>query len=99
MYTDYAFGQSEDAAYKAALEKYGGTVSRKSRFRRAKPTSRPTYEDPHRRLHRRTDPQSRAVRARRKDVAGIQQFGINKKLPIAGVGTREQFGGTFILMR
>jgi branched-chain amino acid transport system substrate-binding protein len=95
MYTDYAFGQSEEAAYKAALEKFGGSEVVKIPVPQNETNVSPYITKIP------TDGSVDGVLVRGEpsglahDIAGIQQFGINKKLPIAGTGTKEQFGGTY----
>lgn len=95
MYTDYAFGQSEAVSYQAALEKNGGTVVTKIPVPQGETNVAPYITKIP------TDGSVDGVIVRGEpsglahDIAGIQQFGINKKLPVAGVGTKEQFGGVY----
>jgi branched-chain amino acid transport system substrate-binding protein len=95
MYSDYAYGQSQQAAYQTALEQKGGTVVTKIPVPlgqtdvTAYVTKIPT-DGSIDGVILGAEPQGLARMA-----AGIEQFAVSKKLPIAGVGTREQYGGVY----
>jgi len=95
MYQDYAYGQSQEAAFRTALQKGGGSVAISIPVPLTETNVTPYLTKIP------TDgsidgvilgaaPQGQASMA-----SGIQQFSINKKLAIAGVATREQYGGVY----
>jgi len=95
MYSDYAYGQSQEAAYKTGLLRGGGTVAISIPVPLGEPnvtpyiTKIPTDGSVDGALLL-AEPQGLA-----RMTAAIQQFAVNKKLAIAGAGTREQFGGVY----
>jgi branched-chain amino acid transport system substrate-binding protein len=95
MYSDYAYGQSQNEAYKQALTQAGGSVSQSIPVPLGQTdvtpyvTKIPTDGSVDG-VFLGAEPQGLARMA-----AGIQQFSVNKKIAIAGVGTREQYGGVY----
>jgi ABC-type branched-subunit amino acid transport system substrate-binding protein len=95
MYTDYAYGQSQEQAYQAAIEKSGGTIPVKIPVPQGEANVTPyVTKIP---LDGSVDGVVLAAEpgGLAHDVAAIQQFAVSKKLPVAGVGTIEQFGGVY----
>jgi ABC-type branched-subunit amino acid transport system substrate-binding protein len=95
MYSDYAYGQSQNEAYKAAFAASGGSVLNSIPVPLGQTDVTPyvtkiptdgTVDG----VFLGAEPQGLARMA-----AGIQQFAVNKKIAIAGVGTREQYGGVY----
>src|SRR6266567_1412915 len=95
MYSDYAYGQSQEAAFRSALQKGGGTVAISILVPLGEPNVTPYItkiptDGSIDGVILGAEPQGLARMA-----AGITQFAINKKLTIAGAGTREQLGGVY----
>jgi ABC-type branched-subunit amino acid transport system substrate-binding protein len=95
MYSDYAYGQSQEAAFQTALEQKGGTVVTKIPVPLGQTdvtayVTKIPLDGSIDGVILGAEPQGLARMA-----AGIEQFAVNKKLPIAGVGTREQYGGVY----
>lgn len=96
IYPDYAFGQSQVAAYGAGLAAVGGTLVDKIAVPQNEPNVAPYITK---------IPTDKAtvdglinaeVGADLNRVAqGISQFGVDKKLPVVGVFGKERFGGVY----
>lgn len=95
LYPDYAFGQSQLSAYSQGLEKYGASVVVKIPIPVGEANVTPYVTKVP------TDGSVDGVIAsfggadQARVIGGLQQFGINKKLPIAGTGTKEFFAGVY----
>jgi ABC-type branched-subunit amino acid transport system substrate-binding protein len=95
VYPDYAFGQSQLAAYTAALEQAGGTITTKIAIPLGEANVTPYVSK---------IPVDGSVDGLINSEVGtdlarvtavMEQFGIGKKLPIVGAGGKERFGGVY----
>lgn len=95
VYSDYAFGQSQLAAYTAGLQAAGGSITKKIAIplneTNVTPyvTSIPTDGS----IDGLIDAQVGADLVRGTTV--MAQFGINKKMPIVGIFGKERFAGVY----
>jgi branched-chain amino acid transport system substrate-binding protein len=95
LYPDYAFGQSQLAAYSEGLEKFGGAIQTKIPIPLGEANVTPYVTKVP------TDGSVDGVIAsfsgadQARVIGGLQQFGVNKKLPIVGTGTKEFFAGVY----
>ncbi len=95
IYPDYAFGQSQLAAYTAALEQQGGSIVTKIAVPLGEANMTPYVSK---------IPLDGSVDGLINSLVGtdlaratavMEQFGVNKKLPIVGAGGKERFGGVY----
>lgn len=96
LYSDYAFGQSQLAAYKAVLQKSGGTVPVEIPIPNNEANVAPYITKV---------PTDGSVDGlvvaglgagdQARVVGALAQFGVSKKLPIVGAATKETFGGVY----
>jgi ABC-type branched-subunit amino acid transport system substrate-binding protein len=96
LYSDYAFGQSQLAAYKAVLQKSGGTVPIEIPIPNNEANVAPYITKV---------PTDGSVDGlvvaglgagdQARVVGALAQFGVSKKLPIVGAATKETFGGVY----
>lgn len=95
MYADYAFGQSQLRAYQAGITEAGGTVPVTIAIPLGEPNVTPYVT---------RVPTDGSIDGLVSTFSGsdeahvdsiIQQFGLNKKLPVVGGGTKEHYGGVY----
>lgn len=96
LYSDYAYGQSQLAAYKAVLQKSGGSVSIEIPIPNNEANVTPYITKVP------TDGSVDGVVIaglgagdQARVVGALAQFGISKKLPIVGAGTKETYSGVY----
>ncbi|MHB8576146.1 MAG: ABC transporter substrate-binding protein [Dehalococcoidia bacterium] len=95
IYPDYAFGQSQLAAYTAAIEKAGGTITTKIPVPLGEANVTPyVTKIP---LDGSVDGliNSEIGTDLARVTAVMDQFGVTKKLAVAGAGGKERFGGVY----
>lgn len=95
LYPDYAFGQSQLAAYTAALEQVGASITTRIPIPLGEANVTPYVSK---------IPVDGSIDGLINSEIGtdlaritavMEQFGINKKLPIVGAGGKERFGGVY----
>jgi branched-chain amino acid transport system substrate-binding protein len=96
IYNDYAYGQSQLAAYKAVLQSSGGSVTVEIAMPQNEPNVAPYITKVP------TDGSVDGIVVaglgagdQARVVGGLAQFGISKKLPIVGAGTKEGYSGVY----
>jgi ABC-type branched-subunit amino acid transport system substrate-binding protein len=95
IYPDYAFGQSQVAAYRVGLQAVGGELAQTIAIPQNEANMTPYISKipTDGSISGLINSEVSADLVRSSQV--LMQFGINKKMPIVGVFGRERFGGTY----